>query len=185
MSEISDIRISIEDFPLYEEEYTVNTPISLEACKLEGISPKDLLYTPVVLTSDNIKNILNEYESKKREIRRVHFINLVKERKKILIREHKQPQKFYSSLSYGRRPRPHSETKHFDIIQSKLLNEIKKTDYYKEIKDESDTLAKHKEKTERNNSMKSRESMLTQYKKTLECEKEEKVKTNEIGRAHV
>ncbi len=36
--------LSLIEFPLYEKERLVNSPRSVEACKMEGISPRDLLF---------------------------------------------------------------------------------------------------------------------------------------------
>ncbi len=37
-------RVSIENYPSDEATLKVNTPRSLEACRMEGIDPEELLY---------------------------------------------------------------------------------------------------------------------------------------------
>ena len=81
-------RISIENIGLFESERLVNTPLSLEACRREGIAPEDLLYKPLeFFEQDNlgydIQRLYFYFFKKKRE----NLIEIVKETKKRIIEE--------------------------------------------------------------------------------------------------
>ena len=39
--------ISIDSMNIYEQEKLISSPRSLEACALEGVMPKELLYIPL------------------------------------------------------------------------------------------------------------------------------------------
>ena len=74
-------RISIENIGLFESERLVNTPLSLEACRREGIAPEDLLYKPLeFFEQDNlgydIQRLYFYFFKKTRE----NLIEIVKEK---------------------------------------------------------------------------------------------------------
>ncbi len=40
----ADVCLSLENYPPREDKRLINSPRSLEACKIEGILPQELLY---------------------------------------------------------------------------------------------------------------------------------------------
>ncbi|OMJ71870.1 hypothetical protein SteCoe_29815 [Stentor coeruleus] len=79
---------SIKDISLYDTEQKVSTPRSLEACKREGITAKDLVYKPLeyfkqIDLAPDIQSMYYEYfENKRRQL-----IKLVKSTRKKIIEE--------------------------------------------------------------------------------------------------
>ena len=83
-----DKLVSIENFPLFERNRTVNTPLSLEACKREGIEPYELLHKPLehfctINKSQDVQTMYYNFFENKRKL----LIKTVKRTRKQLAHE--------------------------------------------------------------------------------------------------
>lgn len=92
-------KLSIEDIALFETEKTVGTPRSLEACKREGITPKDLIYKPLEYFKQTdlvpeIQSLYYEYFENKRK----QLIESVKNTRKNIIDDQKSTKSRASSI---------------------------------------------------------------------------------------
>ena len=87
-----DKLISIENFPLFERDRTVNTPLSLEACKREGIEPYELLHKPLEHFSDIHKS---------QEVQTMYY-NFFENKRKLLIKTVKKTRKHLANEKTSR-----------------------------------------------------------------------------------
>ena len=80
--------ISVEDMDPMEEKTKVNSPRTLEACKLEGILPKELLHVPKSKFKEpGLPNEVAELRYEFHENKRQEIIDLVKKARQDLIDE--------------------------------------------------------------------------------------------------
>jgi len=160
-------KISIEDFSVYEEHNPVNTPKSIKACALEGISPEDLLYIPLIHSKDKLVDLLNEREFKKRENKRLELIEAVRHRKRLL----KAKQK--------------SSREQYYMAKTIPLNEVdaglsRDKDYHKVLRLGREVSEFHKKEIERELSARSREKLLRKIELAKKFEEKEKKKDREL-----
>lgn len=93
-------KLSIDSFPLFETSRQVNTPLSLEACKREGVSPIELLYRPQehyssLDPSPEVQSLyFNFFEKKRRQL-----IKAVKNTHRSLLKSKNKSRLGTSSLS--------------------------------------------------------------------------------------
>lgn len=126
----------------FESKRKVNTPRSLEACKREGISNKDLLYKPLEffqqegLTSEIVSLYYEFFENKRKAL-----IDNVKLTRNQIINEEK---KIFKSRSTNN---IFEENKFVDTIKKKKIFEGKNFEkmFYTESKALRDVLYRHKE----------------------------------------
>jgi len=165
-------KISIEDFPLYEEHNPVNTPKSIKACTMENIRPEDLLYIPFKCSNDKFADSINEKEFQKREKRRLKLIEAVKHHKKLAV---KKKLKLRTLQSASQKIECLTErSKGFDEIDYDLLEELGKTNYHKEQRIGKEASEAQRRRSEKESSIKFHKNTLSQTEKAEKREEEEK-----------
>ena len=79
------MKVSIEDFKEFEQHCKVNTPITLEACRAEGIDPKELLYVPIESFEQASDPKIQKMHYKFAETKRQGLIRAVQNAKKLIL----------------------------------------------------------------------------------------------------
>ena len=134
--------VSLDKLDEFEQRRTVNTPLSLEACRSEGIDPSELLYKPRSSFDDqNVPNFFKDLQYDFYEKRRQETLALVRKKRAALISEqHSQSQSNSQLIS----PRfegdlERAKEKHLKFINKIMASETAASEKLTELQKEKET----------------------------------------------
>eukprot|EP00826_Nyctotherus_ovalis_P020323 TRINITY_DN1636_c0_g2_i5.p1 TRINITY_DN1636_c0_g2~~TRINITY_DN1636_c0_g2_i5.p1 ORF type:complete len:514 (+),score=149.81 TRINITY_DN1636_c0_g2_i5:80-1621(+) len=171
-------RISIEDFPLYEQHNPVNTPRSIRACAMEEIAPEDLLFVPLKHSKDKLTDSANEYEFRVREEKRLKLIKAIRHRKKLTLKE-----ALKSRIKSSAPPRTQCLTARaagngFDTLEEEM--EGRKVDFHRSQRIDREKSEAQRKRAAKETSAKFRENTLEQIERERKREEDERRREREL-----
>lgn len=171
-------RISIEDFPLYEQHNPVNTPKSIRACAMEGIAPEDLLFVPLKHSRDKLTDSANEHEFRVREEKRLKLITAIKQRKKQIVRKVQKPRVKSSAPPRMQCLTARTAGSGFDTLEEET--EGRKADFHRSQRIDREKSEAQRKRAAKETNSKFRDSTLEQIERERKREEEERKREREL-----